>query len=598
MVRDFLADAWVAVFYHSAASAIYVDSCKRHIPSAYLAQILSESTGYPVPEDGWTGYTITGDVGDYLTGEGVASVTIELTDHDEPEFERNLAGVRAMLSAAQDVVAAEAYALNADYTWLQTSEESNTGVIRYQEDTFAHPLALVLLDATALVLDGGRVLSLGLEPPTAPEILLSPGDQVGGVRVLEPLDLATDGESLFILDRAGDVYRYQPSTGEWLVDRYDRPPRDTYDHYYVAMAADGLDDTRYLLETSHEVVWGYRSGEEGRSVAQLAKSRDVDLDVHQDELFVLTRSTNSPIGTLSKFGSSGQRAAGFQPNIGIMHPRRVAISDQTLYVLDRGGRRLLRIDPDTGVLAGIHQFTDRQSVSTIWVDPAGKQVVLAGQDTLYFYGEPRRTAKVEGGPQLTEPVPHDPELLEMLRGLAMPIERATITGRDFQMPGAPRHYRLGVHEGLDFYGYMVGVPVELGTEVRAVKGGTVVRATVDYEPLTAAKAEAWANESLTKGYTPDNVLDGYRGRQVWIDHGGGIVSRYAHLSAIAPGITEGVRVEQGQVIAAVGNSGTPASVGSQTSDAHLHFELWVGDHFVGQFLRPIEAREWWERILR
>jgi hypothetical protein len=48
----------------------------------------------------------------------------------------------------------------------------------------------------------------------------------------------------------------------------------------------------------------------------------------------------------------------------------------------------------------------------------------------------------------------------------------------------------------------------------------------------------------------------------------------------------------------VGNSGTPGSLNSETYDVHLHLELWVGEHFVGQFLRPIEAREWLERILR
>ncbi|MGC9332827.1 MAG: M14 family metallopeptidase, partial [Anaerolineae bacterium] len=47
-MRDFLDDAWIAVFYHSAASAIYTDTCQRHLPSARLAQVLSEGTGYPV----------------------------------------------------------------------------------------------------------------------------------------------------------------------------------------------------------------------------------------------------------------------------------------------------------------------------------------------------------------------------------------------------------------------------------------------------------------------------------------------------------------------------------------------------------------------
>jgi murein DD-endopeptidase MepM/ murein hydrolase activator NlpD len=196
------------------------------------------------------------------------------------------------------------------------------------------------------------------------------------------------------------------------------------------------------------------------------------------------------------------------------------------------------------------------------------------------------------------PQAHDVGLLEDLRGLQVPIEGASITSRDFQMPGAPRHYRLGVHEGIDFYGYAIGVPVDRTTPVRAVADGVVIRAMLNYQPLTAAQADAWATESNRMGYTPAEVLDGYRGMQIWIDHGDGLVSRYAHLGSIGPGIVEGAAVEQGQAIGTVGNSGTPASVYSETEDVHLHLELWLGDHYLGQFLRPIEAREWLERILR
>jgi murein DD-endopeptidase MepM/ murein hydrolase activator NlpD len=275
-----------------------------------------------------------------------------------------------------------------------------------------------------------------------------------------------------------------------------------------------------------------------------------------------------------------------------------------VYVLDRAGRRLLALNPATGDLQALYQFPDRRAVSAMGVNPTSGGLVLAGRDALYLVGEPGNfPPAVEAGPTggaatLTGPQPHDLDLLESLRGLQMPIEGATLTSRDFQMPGAPRHYRLGIHEGMDFYGYTVGVPVDRSTPVRAVADGVVIRALVDYEPLSAGQAEAWAAESRRLGYTPPDVLDGYRGMQVWIDHGQGIVSRYAHLSSIAPGIVEGVAVTRGQIIATVGNSGTPSSVQSQTDEVHLHLELWVGDHHAGQFLRPIEAREWLERILR
>jgi len=590
-VRDFLADAWVVIFYHSAAGAIFADTCQRHAPSLRLAQLLSAATGYPVPEEGWSSYPLSGEFGDYLAGEGVAAVTVELTDHQASEFERNLAGVQALLAGVEEIVEAEAAQAGGRFVWLSAD---NTGTWRYAENSFPHPIALEVMSDTAYLLDGGRVLALDLTTPLPPRSLLAPGDDVDGVRVLEPLDLATAGGSLLALDRAGDVYRYDAAAKSWSVERYDRPVRDTYDHEFVALAGG---ETRFLLETTHEQVWHYTAGQKGTAWIRLPHSRDVDLSARADELYLLTRAMNAPQGTLLHY-HNGQLISSFQPNIELMHPRQVVATSAALAVLDRAGRRLLTLDPQDGALRTLYQFTDRRPVSTFWADPNGPRLILAGRDALYFYGQPERQATIADGPVLQGPQPHDPAFLEGLRGLHMPILGAHLTVRDFQLPGAPRHYRLGMHEGLDFYGNTVGVAVNRHTAVRAVADGVVVRALVDYRPLTTAQNQAWTAECRRLGYTPPEVLDGYRGMQVWIDHGNGLVSRYAHLSAIEPGIEEGVRVTKGQIIATVGNSGTPSSLHSQTEEVHLHLELWAGDHFIGQFLRPIEVREWLERILR
>ncbi len=591
-IRDFMADAWIAVLYHSAAGEIYVDTCQRHAPTAKLAEVLSSATGYPVPEAGWAGYRITGDLGDYLAGEGVASVTVELVDHEKPEFERNLEGVRALLSAADDIVRADAAQANAQYTWF---DETNTGEWRVSENSFLHPLALEVMGDTVYLLDGGRILALNLSEAGPARLLLVPGDEVEGVRVLEPLDMAVRGDVLLVLDRAGDVYGYHPGSGAWTLVRYDRATGETSDHYYISLAASGA--TAYLLETSHERVVRFAAGEQGTAWFELRRRRDVDLSAHGDSVYTLAREMNRPQGRLVRY-ENGLQATGFQPNIELLQPRQVVATEQTVFVLDRAGRRLLALEPGTGTLLALYQFPDRRAVSAIWADPAGERLILAGADSLYFYGQPELRASVDSGPTLSMPQPHDLEALESLRGLLMPIEGARLTSRDFQIPGAPRHYRLGVHEGIDFYGQTAGVPVDRTTPVRAVADGTVIRATVDYEPLTEAQAAVWASRWQQLGFTPPDVLDGYRGMQVWIEHGGGLVSRYAHLSSIAEGVVEGATVEQGQEIGRVGNSGTPASISSDTIEVHLHLELWLGDHYVGQFLRPIEARLWLERILR
>ena len=62
--------------------------------------------------------------------------------------------------------------------------------------------------------------------------------------------------------------------------------------------------------------------------------------------------------------------------------------------------------------------------------------------------------------------------------------------------------------------------------------------------------------------------DGY-GNLVEIRHAGGYVSRYGHFSRIAGGIRHGVRVNQGDVIGYVGQTG-------HATGPHLHFEFLRG----------------------
>jgi len=89
--------------------------------------------------------------------------------------------------------------------------------------------------------------------------------------------------------------------------------------------------------------------------------------------------------------------------------------------------------------------------------------------------------------------------------------------------------KMAFHEGLDFM-------AEAGTPIYAAAGGIVTEAgqTADY------------------------------GKIIKIDHGAGLETRYAHTSMIM--VKVGDRIEKGQLIAKVGNTG-------RSTGAHLHFEV-------------------------
>lgn len=206
--------------------------------------------------------------------------------------------------------------------------------------------------------------------------------------------------------------------------------------------------------------------------------------------------------------------------------------------------------------------------------------------------------RASGGTPTPQPATPTPVAakLSAFRGFVFPIEGACLPKSDNLMPGAARAYRNGIHEGIDFYQVDNCTKISKGTPVRAAKDGTVIRADQGYHDLTRAELAA-ADEKIAAGQANDPaLLDLLRGRQVWVDHGDGVVTRYAHLSAIPPEIQVGRKVVQGETIAFVGDSGTPESIADPTSEMHLHFELRTGDSYLGRGLPPAQVRKLYENL--
>lgn len=186
-----------------------------------------------------------------------------------------------------------------------------------------------------------------------------------------------------------------------------------------------------------------------------------------------------------------------------------------------------------------------------------------------------------------EPDAPEQEQDHPLRGFIRPIAGSCVTEFPNHLPGANREYRNdGVHEGIDFYEWASCTAVNYATEILAAKAGVVIRADLDYVDITPADWQRF----IDANWAGEKILDELRGRQVWIDHGRGIVTRYAHLSDIADGIAEGVAVQQGQVIGYPGESGQREVYIEELNDIHLHFEIRVGDGWLGQGKTQEEAR--------
>lgn len=182
------------------------------------------------------------------------------------------------------------------------------------------------------------------------------------------------------------------------------------------------------------------------------------------------------------------------------------------------------------------------------------------------------------------------DLVDYLSFLAKPIEGASVTTRDSQMPGAPRPYRNGTHEGLDWYFGDKGVLVTRSTPILSIADGLVVRADHDYVEYTEHDRNETLNFAATLPYTPQYILDGLRGMTVWVQYDNGVMARYAHMTSIDEQVQVGSKVSQGQVLGYVGNSGTSYGIDGNDLGLHLHLDLLIYNRVFWEHLTTQEIR--------
>jgi len=188
---------------------------------------------------------------------------------------------------------------------------------------------------------------------------------------------------------------------------------------------------------------------------------------------------------------------------------------------------------------------------------------------------------------------------ERLLGLCFPVKNGFLPDADSAYPNSPRGYRGGVHVGLDVFAYhnddsYTPIAVTRKTPILAADRGTVIRADWDYKPMTP---EEWKNQSAFYQKHPRTfVKRSFGGRQVWIDHGNGVVTAYNHLSGIKSGVKKGTSVSKGDVIGWCGNSGLMGEAEGKNYGIHLHFEIWVDGRYLGYGMDIKDVRKYFSWI--
>ncbi len=105
---------------------------------------------------------------------------------------------------------------------------------------------------------------------------------------------------------------------------------------------------------------------------------------------------------------------------------------------------------------------------------------------------------------------------------------------------------------------------DFGLRLRGIRPD--IHRGVDFSVPTGTQIQAMADARVRFA----GVMSGF-GNVVWLDHGGTILSVYAHLSRIE--VRQGDFVRRGQLVGLSGASG-------DVTAPHLHFEVWRGGREV------------------
>jgi len=396
-------------------------------------------------------------------------------------------------------------------------------------------------------------------------------------------------KSLVVLDKSGDLFEFWIGSGKWDLFRTNRPTTGSPDPDFMDLAS--MSTRICLLDPERNQIWRFPS-----SAAQPARYfkevlpwrlKPGDPNVadgigiaFDGDTYVLKRS-----GAITKYGGSDSAGLAIRKPFpwkrckGMRPSRIVTEPGLPLYIVERENNRVLVIDKRAG-----------RAVSFLFPGEANLRGLLPDASGFFVLDGCRLTRRSldRSSPVRANPSPRriDPRL----DGLVLPIAGIRLPRHPGVWPGSRRLYRYGIHQGVDFFDDRAcSTRVIMGTKVRAADAGRVIRADLNFLDMDGATFRRVMRQCLAAHCTSDSNEDLFRGCQIWIDHGNGLVTRYAHLGGIRNGIRSGCYVSQGETIGYVGVSGTGENLPGNPKHPHLHFEIWLDGNYLGWGLTPAET---------
>ena len=306
-------------------------------------------------------------------------------------------------------------------------------------------------------------------------------------------------------------------------------------HYLSTRERLALLDREAQVASAESRVGAYRKGLD--SVAtDLGKRQDVieklvqahvgDLPVDAQSGETVTDSSSEAAQTVNKVSAAVPEAAG----LARIEARQLAFVERMTRMADR------------------RAASAAQAIRQLGLDPESMLHSLVEKNA-------------QGGPLIALATSANGQFDPRFQRLGLSLERMTVLQRG--LAGIPRY----LPASLEFISSGFGYRSDPFTGAGAFHGGLDFRGPYG-APIYAAAKGIVSFAGIRSGY----------GNCVEIDHGNGLLTRYAHMSAFRTSV--GQMVSPGQAIGAIGNSG-------RSTGPHLHFEVRVND-------RPVNPRPFLE----